>query len=390
MADHRGGSRAVVIGAGIGGLTAAIALRRAGGNPVVVDRARSLDALHVGAGVHLWSNALQALQRVGLADAVADLGTEMQAQRYLTWRGQSLGSVDVKRLSRSLGAPTVAVSRPELHALLTRALEDTPVRVGAELVGFEQDPRGVTARFAQGSDERGDVLIGADGVGSVVRRQLHGPHPPVYAGYTAWRAICDFSHPRAPVGEMWIYWGPGARILHYHVTDKRLYWLALAKAPEGEEDPPEGHRQAVLDRYHGWPEPIEAMIESTDEHAIMRVDIVDRDPIDHWGKGRITLLGDAAHPMTPNLAQGAGQAIEDGIALANALRSTPDPVAALRAYEQRRVKRANHMLTTSRMVGRVSLLSSPVTRTVRDQVVLRTIYRTYEGKRARQDLTAVT
>jgi 2-polyprenyl-6-methoxyphenol hydroxylase-like FAD-dependent oxidoreductase len=384
-----GRARTIIVGAGIGGLTAAIALRQAGADPLVVERAPSLEALQLGAGLHLWTNALQALRQLGLAEQVAAIGTPMRTQRYLDWRGRSLGTLDVEGISHRLGAPTVGVSRPQFHRVLADALDGTQVRLGAACVGFEQDRRGVTVRFDDGTEERGDVLVGADGIGSVVRRQLHGPTPPVYAGYTAWRAICDFSHPRVPVGEMWIHWGRGARILHYHVSGQRLYWLALVKAPQGGSDPPGGRRRAVTERYRGWPEPIEAMLASTDESAISRADVVDRDPIGHWGTGRVTLLGDAAHPMTPNLAQGAGQAIEDGVALARALDEDADAVAALRTYEQRRAERANGLSETSRMVGRLSLLSSPLTCAARDNVALRTVYATYGRTKAVQDLTAL-
>ena len=382
--------RAIIIGAGIGGLTAAIALRRAGVTPVMAERAGSLENLHLGAGIHLWSNALQALGQVGIGDAVAAIGTPMTTQRYLTSTGRTLGQLDVAGLSRSLGAPTIGASRPQLHRVLTETLDDVEVRVGATCVGFEQDRRGVTARFADGTEMRGDVLLGADGINSVVRRQLHGSRPPVYAGYTAWRAITDFAHTRVPVGEMWIHWGRGARILHYHVSDGRVYWLAMVRAPQGGTDPPAGHRDAVMRHYRGWPEPIEALIATTQEEAISRTDIVDRDPLQHWGTGRVTLLGDAAHPMSPNLAQGAGQAIEDGVALGNLLSGQADPVEALRGYERRRRDRANGMLTTSRMVGRMSLMRSPVTCAVRDHMALRMVYATYGRKKARQDLTAVT
>jgi 2-polyprenyl-6-methoxyphenol hydroxylase-like FAD-dependent oxidoreductase len=386
MAGTSSPSRAVIIGGGLGGLTAALALRRIGMEVVVFERAPSLDAIQLGAGLHLWSNALLALQHVGVAEAVAAVGTEMSAQRYLSWRGRPLGALDVAALSAELGAPTVGLSRPAIHKVLVDALDGENLRLGAELTGFELGRRNVTARFADGSEEQGDVLVGADGINSVVRRQLHGFAPPRYGGYTAWRALCDFDHPRVPVGEMWIYWGLGARILHYHVSGQRLYWLAMAKAPEGEPDPPAGRKAGVLARYRGWPSPVEAMIEATDEAAIIWSDVVDRDPVRHWGAGRVTLLGDAAHPMSPNLAQGAGQAIEDAVALAHALRDAADPADGLRAYEQRRVKRANDFVKTSRMVGTMSLTDSPVACAVRNQVVLRTVYAVNGAVKARKDL----
>lgn len=384
--------RVLVAGGGLGGLTAGIALRRRGIEAVVLERAPSLDRVQVGAGLHLWSNALRALQVLGLDEEVAAIGTEMVRQRYLDRQGRSLGSLRVAEVSRALGAPTVAVTRPAVHRVLADALHASgtdALRMGAAVAGFDQDADGVTVRLADGEELRGDVLVGADGIGSVVRRQLHGAAPPRYAGYTAWRALCDFAHPRVPVGEMWIHWGDGARILNYHVGDGRVYWLAMAKEPPGGQDPPGGRRNAVLARYRGWPEPIEALVGAAEERAILRQDVVDRDPLPRWGSGRVTLLGDAAHPMTPNLAQGACQAIEDAVSLGDVLAGPLGDAEALRAYEERRRSRANGMVAVSRTVGRMSLMEHPVPRAIRDHVVLRSVYATYGGRRVRRDLTPV-
>jgi 2-polyprenyl-6-methoxyphenol hydroxylase-like FAD-dependent oxidoreductase len=379
--------KAVIVGGGIGGLTAAIALRQAGLDVVVLERASSADGLSVGAGVHLWTNALQALRSVGLTDAVAAAGTPVTAHRYLSWQGRPLGLLRVDEVSGELGAPTVGLSRGELHRTLLTTLDDGVLRFGAECIGFEQSPRRVTVRLADGGEEHGDILIGADGIKSVVRQQLHGWTEPHYSGITAWRAICDYSSPQMPVGEMCIYWGPGARILHYHVSGGRLYWLSLVKSPPRLKDPRGGSKAAVTARYAGWPRQVEGMLEATDEAAIMRTDIVDRDPLSRWGQDRVTLLGDAAHPMYPDMAQGAGQAIEDAVCLAGALRRAADPAAALRDYEQRRTDRANGFVKTSRIVNRMSLMQAPVMCAVRNQVALRTVYAIQAAGKARKDLT---
>jgi 2-polyprenyl-6-methoxyphenol hydroxylase-like FAD-dependent oxidoreductase len=379
--------KAIIVGGGIGGLTAAIALRQAGLDVVVLERAPSADGLSVGAGVHLWTNALQALRSVGLTDAVAAAGTPVTAHRYLSWQGRPLGLLRVDEVSGELGAPTVGLSRGELHRTLLTTLGDGVLRFGAECVGFEQSPRRVIVRLADGGEEHGDILIGADGIKSVIRQQLHGWTEPHYSGITAWRAICDYSSPQMPVGEMCIYWGPGARILHYHVSGGRLYWLSLVKSPPRLKDPRGGSKAAVTARYAGWPRLVEGMLEATDEAAIMRTDIVDRDPLSRWGQDRVTLLGDAAHPMYPDMAQGAGQAIEDAVCLAGALRRAADPAAALRDYEQRRTDRANGFVKTSRIVNRMSLMQAPVMCAVRNQVALRTVYAIQAAGKARKDLT---
>ncbi len=379
--------RVIIVGGGIGGLTAAIALRQAGLDVVVLERAASADNLSVGAGVHLWTNALQALRTVGMTEAVAAAGTPVTAHRYLSWQGRPLGMLQVGEVSGELGAPTVGLSRGELHRTLLGALGDGVLRFGAECVGFEQSPRGVVVRLAGGDEERGDILIGADGIKSVVRQQLHGWTEPHYSGITAWRAICDFASPQIPVGEMCIYWGPGARILHYHVSGQRLYWLSLVKSPPRLRDPEGGSKAAVTARYRGWPRQVQGMLAATDEAAILRTDVVDRDPLKRWGQDRVTLLGDAAHPMYPDMAQGAGQAIEDAICLAGTLRRAADPVSGLRDYEERRRDRANGFVKTSRIVNRMSLMEAPVMCAVRNQVALRTVYAIQAAGKVRKDLT---
>lgn len=387
MAGSTTRKKAIVVGGGIGGLTAALALQRAGIKVVVLERTGSLDQLTLGAGVHLWSNAIRALQQIDFADTVVKIGTEVNTHRYLTWRGTQLGLLRVNEFSAELGAPTVGLSRPELHRALVDALEPGVLRLGAEFIGFEQNTKRVVARMADGSSEQGDVLIGADGIKSMVRAQLHGQSQPHYSGNTAWRGIVDFTDPETPPGEMRIYWGPGARILHYHVSDQKLYWLALVKSPPRVQDPASGRKSAVLDVYQGWPDHIRRMLEATDESAILRTDIIDRDPLKHWGLDRVTLLGDAAHPMTPDMAQGAGQAIEDAVSLAAALVRTPDSVEALRDYEQRRISRANEFVKTSRIVSKMSLMDAPLLCTVRNQIVLRTVYAIQSAGKARKDLT---
>lgn len=378
--------RVIIAGAGIGGLVTAIALRRIGIEVVVLDKVTRPEDLAKGAGVHLWSNALRALQHIDLGEQVAAVGTEVRAHRYLDWRGRQLGRLDLAALGGELGAPSVGLSRPDLHRLLLRTLGSENLRLGVELIGFEQNTQQVLARLADGSEETGELLIGADGIASMVRRQLHGPVPPRYSGLTAWRGITRYADPQIPVGEMRIYWGRGARILHYHVGDGQLYWLALVKSPPRVPDPAAGRKAAVQEVYRGWPGHIQRMLAATPSEHILRTDIVDRDPLQHWGFERVSLLGDAAHPMTPDMAQGAGQAIEDAVCLARVLQTSTDPVAALREYEQRRITRANEFVKTSRIVCRMSLMEASALRAVRDNVVLRTVYAMQSAGKARTDL----
>jgi 2-polyprenyl-6-methoxyphenol hydroxylase-like FAD-dependent oxidoreductase len=219
----------------------------------------------------------------------------------------------------------------------------------------------VTAHFADGREESGDVLIGADGLASTIRAQLLGPSEPRYAGITSWRAIFDFdpNHAEAPRGTIRLNWGRGAQFNYYRVGGGSLYWLALAREPQGGIDPEGRTKATVLDRFKDFYPTVHEIIDATPEDRIFRTDIVDRDPSAVWVDNRVALLGDAAHPMTPNMAQGAGQAIEDGIVMANCLREG-DPAEGLRAYEERRKKRATMFVKGSRNSTRALALSNPI------------------------------
>jgi 2-polyprenyl-6-methoxyphenol hydroxylase-like FAD-dependent oxidoreductase len=372
VAQRTGGARrlrALIAGGGIGGLTAARALRLQGHDAQVFERVDELRKVQVGAGLHLWPNAMNALRHVGLAEQARAMGTVMERMEVCSWRGPVLSVTPLDYLERTFGAPGIGVSRLEFHPLLAEALEDGVLQLGAEVTSFEQDEEGVTLRFADGREERGDVLIGADGITSVVRAQLLGPAPPRYAGYTIWRALIDFAHDRAPSGTFRITWGRGLRFVFYHVAGGLLYWSAIANAPEGERDPEGRTRTALLARFAGWPEPTTAIIEATPEAAIRRQDIYDRPPVRRWGEGRVTLLGDAAHPLTFNVGQGACTAIEDGVIVARCLAEERDVPSALRSYEARRMDRTANMVNRAWRLGKLGGWENPLACWLREQLM---------------------
>ena len=213
---------------------------------------------------------------------------------------------------------------------------------------------------------RGDVLIGADGLNSVVRAAVHGPAPPRYAGCTAWRAVVPFDTSRVLAGETW---GSGNVFGLVPISGSRVYWYAAMNVPEGGRSPrPKAELKAVFGRWHA---PIGDLIEAADEGSILRNDIYDRPVLKTWGRGRLTLVGDAAHPMTPFMGQGACQALEDAVALGRCLSSGGDVVAALRDYERQRIPRANAFVTRSRLAGRIARVSNPVLAAIRNAALRR-------------------
>jgi 2-polyprenyl-6-methoxyphenol hydroxylase-like FAD-dependent oxidoreductase len=277
-------------------------------------------------------------------------------------------------LVRRAGFSSAAVHRADLQALLLGELGNGCLRLGVEVTGFEQDRGGVTVFTNDGGEERADILIGADGLYSRIRGEFFGPAKPRYAGYTAWRGVVRPDGEPLPWGTGFESWGRGARFGCAHIGAGRVYWFVTRNVPEGGRDVTNGASgtlsTSLLGIVGGWHQPIGELIEATHEDAILRTDIYDREPLgEHWGEGRVTLLGDAAHPMTPNLGQGACQAIEDAVVLARCLHEGGASADALRRYERLRSDRVAMVVRRSRRVGAVGQLENPLLCRLRDRAL---------------------
>ncbi len=344
----------LVAGAGIGGLAAAVALRRAGHEVAVFERASELT--EVGAGLSLWLNALRALDALDLGPAVRARAVPAAGAALRTWDGRILVAADASEIQRRFGEFCVVVHRAALQSTLRDAVGPERLHTGYACIGFEEAGSEVIVRFKNGRDERGTLLVGADGLHSAVRAQLHGPQPARYAGYTAWRAVVPFEHSLLQPGETW---GRGARFGQIPMAGSLVYWFATMNAPEGARASA-GEKRELQRLFRGWHAPIEALIDATPEDHVLRNDIYDRAPIRDWGTGRVTLAGDAAHPMTPNLGQGGCQALEDAVVLGRMIVEQGPTPAALRAYEVSRRARTASIVRASRRVGAIGQWSSPL------------------------------
>jgi 2-polyprenyl-6-methoxyphenol hydroxylase-like FAD-dependent oxidoreductase len=226
-------------------------------------------------------------------------------------------------------------------------------------MGFEQDQDGVTVRFADGGSERGDLLIGADGIHGTVRDALFGPARNRYSGYIAWRGRSPLQHPDIPPGTFNAMFGPGTRFTYYDVAPGLVHWMSVANGPAGGRDAP-GVREMLLRRHRGWGGPVADILAATPQEDIIRGDVEGRSPERRWGQGRVTLLGDAAHPITFNIGQGACQALEDALVLAEHLEHADDPVAALRRYERERRARTAPLQRIAWRIGRMGAVRNPL------------------------------
>ncbi|MEU8390533.1 FAD-dependent oxidoreductase [Micromonospora sp. NPDC048842] len=343
-------SHAVVVGAGIGGLSAALALHRHGWRVTVLERAPEMR--EVGAGLSLMANAVRALDALDLGPALRRGGHGEAPGGIRNRHGRWLSRVDASEMIRQLGTTALGVHRATLHRILREALPASSLHTNAVVEHVESGPDHAEVRY-QGPDGphtlTADLVVGADGLRSRVRAQLWPQHPgPVYAGSTTWRAAIAFPDP-IPAA---ITWGPGAEFGMVPIGDGQLYWYGALNAPPGGHAPNE--LAAVRERFGGWHDPIPALLAATPPDVVLRNDIhYLAEPLPSYVRGRVALLGDAAHPMTPNLGQGAGQAIEDAVVLGAVCASGAEEVpAALAAYDEQRRGRSQSVARASYIAGR--------------------------------------
>ncbi|GLZ80615.1 monooxygenase [Actinorhabdospora filicis] len=320
--------RALVIGGGIGGLTAGVALNKAGIETTVLERTSRLEP--IGSGISLWPNAFAALDAVGVGDAVRAAGTPQVNSAIRDHHGKVLipdanHHGDLYVLHRAL-----------LSEALEAALPAGALRLNSEVGAVRANRDGVEVDTAHGT-ERADVLIAADGIWSRVRTALWDAPAPVYSGASAWRMISDL--PDLPIsGESW---GDKARFGYTRLPGGKVYAFADLAVPAG------GHENDLAQRYAGWHAPIGEILAAADPASLIRHDIHHLPPLASFvdGTGRVALLGDAAHAMTPDLGQGAGQAMEDAVTLAACLRR--DGVAGLWSYDDARRARVQGVAADS-------------------------------------------
>ena len=342
----------MVIGAGIGGTAAAIALRRAGLDVSLFEQ--TIAQREVGAGIQISPNASRLLARYGLGEAMARAAVRPSAVVFRRWQdGRVLGREELgDPIENRYGAPYYHFHRADLIALLADTFGRKEIKLGRRLVDVEQDESGVTARFEDGTSERGDLLIGADGIHSLVRERLFGEEKPRFSGQIAYRGLAPAERvahlglPRDVTN--WV--GPGGHFVHYFVASGRfLNFVAVSDEATWtrEQWSDRGSISDAAKKYEGWHPQLATILTAVEE--TFKWGLFDRNPLPEWTRGRVALLGDACHPMLPFMAQGAAQAIEDGAALAACLKHVAfDIPPAFRAYVASRKPRATAVQERSR------------------------------------------
>ncbi len=352
--------RVAIIGAGIGGLGAACALHRRGFEVAIYERSSKLE--EVGAGLQVGPNAVKVYRALGLEDAMRRNAFEPVNMVSLKWDDASLRFREpLQAVTRTkYGAPYMTAHRADLHRLLREALPENSIHLGADCVGAFSSEGAALARFANGSEVEADVVIGADGIRSAIRAQLFGADHPRFTEQMCWRAMVPMDcvptrvGPGASValerGEYFGWLGPNGHVICYPIGDGSVLNIFAGHVAEGwveESWSVPSSREELIEAYRGWNEALLAIFGNI-AHCF-KWGIFDRDPIAEWTRGRVTLLGDAAHPTMPTLAQGANMAIEDGFVLArNLARHQHDLPAGLRAYVAERLPRTSRVQLQAR------------------------------------------
>ncbi|VCU70992.1 6-hydroxynicotinate 3-monooxygenase precursor [Pigmentiphaga humi] len=343
--------RVTIIGAGLGGLVAAIASKRAGFEVRGFEQAKAFG--EVGAGIQLGPNAVKVLRALDLEQGLFEFGAQPRNHVARSWKsGRELFRSPTRDACvEQFGSPFFQVQRSDLHQHLHGALPDDTFLLNKKMTGFTQSENSVVARFDDGTEVESDVLVGADGIHSTVRNELLGAGKPRYTGVICWRGQVDASRlPSDLIPPDSLNWmGPGGCVVHYFVRPGRLVnWIAHRQvdvwADESWSRP--GDKNELLEAFTGWHPSLLQMFEATE--TCFKWALFDRDPLPTWTKGRVTLLGDSAHPMLPFFAQGGAMAMEDGYVLARALARNPDPIAGLQAYEALRKERSTRVQLSSR------------------------------------------
>jgi salicylate hydroxylase len=346
--------KALVVGGGIGGLAAALSLHHAGLDVEVHEKSPVL--AEVGAGVQVSPNGVKVLHRLGLLDELRTIAFEPEAlEMRMGDTGTTVFSIPIKAIAaQKYGAPYFHVHRADLHDLLARTLQarvPSALHVGHAVEIIAQGADGVEARFTDGSRAKGDVLIGADGIHSVIRRALQGDEHPRFTGNVAWRLVVpatpDLRRLVPPNACIWV--GPGRHAVTYYLRRGELVnFVGVVERDNWREEgwTQKGSADELRADFAGFAPPVAAILEQASD--CYRWALHDRDPMASWSAGRATLLGDACHPMLPFLAQGAVMAIEDGWVLARCLSSGADPAQALLDYEAARKPRTARVQMAAR------------------------------------------
>lgn len=360
--------KVIIAGGGIGGLTTAIALQQRGIRCEVYDAAPVNKPL--GAGIMLAPNAMNVLDKLGAGDAIRSHSVLASHLFIRNHKGGILKYIDYNTLQEKFGNASYMIHRAALQQQLMKAV-GTPVQWGKRCIRAEQTDKGITAYFEDGTSATGDVLVGADGIRSVIREQYIAPARYRYSGQTCWRAIVPVSLPAADIHSMSEIWGDGngLRAMCTQAGKDQVYFWMTKRMPAGLKIAPEEALQLIKKELNDFPGYIHGVLQHLQPETLIHSDLYDIAPIRRWYNGRIVLLGDAAHATTPNLGQGACMAIEDAYVLAKCLANEKNVSAAFEAYRIQRIRRVHKVVSLSRSMAWLTNWKRPLLPALRNMFI---------------------
>ncbi|TCH65136.1 FAD-dependent urate hydroxylase HpxO [Acinetobacter sp. ANC 4862] len=338
-----------IIGAGIGGLTTGIALKKFGHQVTIYEQAEHI--LPMGAAISLWSNGVKCLNYLGLTDQIAKLGGQMNNLAYMDGlTGEVMTQFSLHPLIEEVGQRPYPVSRSDLQNMLMDEFGRDNIHLGKKMLSFKQANDLVTVQFADGTQVQTELLVGADGTHSSTRAYVLGEQVERrYAGYVNWNGLVEISEEYAPADQWTTYVGEGKRVSLMPVADHRFYFFFDVPLAAGLENNRSHYKILLKEYFAGWCPQVQKLIEHINEQKTNRVEIHDIEPFAQYYKGRVVIVGDAAHSTTPDIGQGGCQAMEDAIYLSRALQiNTLGLEDSLKRYQNKRNERANELVLRAR------------------------------------------
>ncbi len=347
----------IISGGGIAGLTTAIALQKEGYRVKVLERAKELK--EVGAGLGLGANAWKGLDCLGVTEGLANKCNEIETMKLLDQKGSPISILDMAGLNEKYRMASFTVHRADLLNTLFSSLQPDTVEFGKKVVDYEQDEDKVTVLLEDGSAIKADALIAADGIHSSVRKKCLPDVKPRYSGYTCWRAVVTVPNESVVPEEFTETWGAKGRFGIVPLKDNQIYWFACVNAPYQSKTMSNFTKSDLYRLFQNYHSPIPELIQRTREDELIWNDVIDLNPIDRFAFGKVLLIGDAAHATTPNMGQGAGQAIEDAIILSKVLRNKRKKEDAFIEFEKLRMPKTTKIVNLSWKIGKMAQLEHP-------------------------------
>ncbi len=346
--------KGIIIGAGIAGLTAAIALLRKGINATIYEQAPEIN--EVGAGIWIAPNAMKVADRLGLAQEIKEAGKELERIHVVDLRNKPISFINGKNVQSKHGFLTVAIHRAQLQQILISHIPPQNIVLNKKFRSYSQTDASVTVTFEDGTMADGDFLINADGIKSNGRLQIHPDLNLRYSGQTCWRFLAEYELPEEEEHDMYEIWSlrKGLRVGYSKINDRQVYVFITSKEQAGGKDQVEKIKDNLLLLCAEFPAVIQNMISAAKAGSIIRNDLFDFKPLNRWTDGKVALIGDAAHATTPNLGQGACQAIEDAYVIAEQMALTDKVEQAFRWYEEIRINKATYITNTSWIYGQIT------------------------------------